>query len=306
MNIIIPLLALTAATLIVVLWWRGASRRQVERKVESGLLPTKTIDVDGWTIRYHQSGQGPHLVLVHGLGANLICWRWIVKYFTPTFTVTALDLPGFGHSSKHQTETYGLDEQVERLERILKALGIKQSYLVGNSMGGNIVLWFALRYPEQAKALCVIAPATSPSLVPFSFEPFVWLAKPASHAMNKMFIRMVHRRSVSKRELIDDERISHSMSIYSGSSEAVRSFMKATSLIRDVRLSEALHTIKHPLLILWGSKDKVVSRKVIDALEKELPQAESFVHIGGGHHLQEDEPEWVAEKITSFFLRDPH
>jgi pimeloyl-ACP methyl ester carboxylesterase len=57
---------------------------------------------------------------------------------------------------------------------------------------------------------------------------------------------------------------------------------------------------------LWGSKDKLVSRRVIDALEKALPQAESFVHIGGGHHLQEDEPDWVAEKVTSFFLRDTH
>lgn len=306
MNFVLVVLALAVAVGLTALWWKTRNRRDIEQRVSMGQLPSETIDVDGWIIRYHQSGQGPHLVLVHGLGANLICWRWIVKYFAPKFTVTALDLPGFGQSSKLEGETYGLDEQAERLEKILNALSIRESYLVGNSMGGNIVLWFALRFPEQAKALCVIAPATSPSLVPLNLEPFVWLAKPAAHALNRMTIRMIHKRTVSKRELIDDDRVQETLNIYKKQGEAVRSFLKATSLIRDVRLSESLHKITTPLLILWGSKDKLVSRRVIDALEKALPQAESFVHIGGGHHLQEDEPEWVAEKVTSFFLRDTH
>lgn len=270
------------------------------------MLPTKTIDVDGWTIRYHQSGQGPHLVLVHGLGANLICWRWIVKHFTASFTVTALDLPGYGQSSKQPGVGYGLDDQAERLEKILSALGISHSYLVGNSMGGNIVMWFSLRFPEKAKALCVIAPASSPQLVPLNFENFSWLAKPASHFLNKMAVKMIHHRTVSRRNLVDDLRLDETLAIYKRQDEAVRIFLKGTSLIRDPRLSQSLHKITTPLLILWGSKDRLVNRRVIDALEAALPQAESYVHIGGGHHLQEDEPEWVAEKITSFFLRDSH
>jgi pimeloyl-ACP methyl ester carboxylesterase len=55
--------------------------------------------------------------------------------------------------------------------------------------------------------------------------------------------------------------------------------------------------------VLWGTKDLLVNAKMIRRLEKALPPAgfESHVHTGGGHHLQEDEPDWVAEKIDGFF-----
>lgn len=284
----------------LVSWWlviRRGLPSLPRKKIE-----TQTIEVDGWTIRYLQTGRGPHLVLLHGLGANLLCWRWILNHLKPHFTVTALDLPGFGQSSKPTTEKYGLDEQTERLEKILRKLGIEDSYIVGNSMGGNIALWFALRFPFRVRALCVIAPATSPKLVPLNLDPWTWVAKPVSWALNRHAIKLVHKRTVSKRELVDDERIAETLQTYVGKGDAVRSFMLGTSLIRDARLSKALKDVTQPLLILWGSQDKLVNRKIIDALESALPKAESHVHIGGGHHLQEDEPEWVAEKITSFFL----
>ncbi len=303
MNTVMLILIAAAIVLVALTWWWLVRTRVLPGPLP-GRLPTEITEVDGWRIRYHQSGQGPHLVLIHGLGANLLCWRWIVKLFTPHFTVTALDLPGFGQSSKPSGEKYGLDEQAERLDKILSALGVTESYMVGNSMGGNIVLWYALKFPAQVRGLCVIGPATSPRLVPLSLEQWTWLSKPVSLMLNRRAMRWAHSRTVSKRDLVDEERIEESFQTYVRKAEAVRSFMMATALIRDPRLIQSLNKITQPLLILWGSKDKLVSRKVIDSLEAALPKAESFVHIGGGHHLQEDEPEWVSEKITSFFLRE--
>ncbi len=268
-------------------------------------LTVDTIDIEGWKIRYHRSGTGPYLVLLHGIGANLFCWRDLVPLLNSRYTVVALDLPGFGQSSKLRSAKYGLDEQVERLDQLFKSLSIDFCYLVGNSMGGNIALWFALMRPKQVLGLSVIAPATSRTLIPLPLNDWVWLSYLAVPFTNRLTMAWAHQRTVSKRHLVDKLRITETTLTYGRNPLAIQAFLAATAAIRDVRLSQQLAQLQRPVQILWGSRDKLVSRKVIDQLESLLPESESHVHLGGGHHLQEDEPEWVAEKITTFFAALP-
>lgn len=292
------LLIIGLALLLWVIWDIRPWRRGTEFTEK-----TETLNIGEWSIRYHRSGRGPYLILIHGIGANLFCWRWLIPLLNDRFTVIAFDLPGFGQSSKPLSARYSLEDQTDRVRDIMAAMGIGQAYLVGNSMGGNIALWLARQYPDLVRAVCVIAPATSPRLVPVSLHRLAFASGALSLLLTRTAMRVVHRRTVSRRERLSQERIEESFRTYGRQPEAVRSFMLATETIRDPRLPEALSTLKVPTLILWGSKDKLVPRKVIDDLLKALPDAESEVHIGGGHHLQEDEPEWVAEKISTFFLQ---
>lgn len=299
-ELLFTIIFITAAALLF--WWlyRKASGRSFQPFAD---FNTETIECGaGWFIHYHQSGHGPHLVLLHGLGANMHCWRWIIPFLSTRFTVTAIDLPGFGRSSKPLNEHYGLDEQSERLGLFLNRMAIGESYIVGNSMGGNIALWFALKNPERVKGLAVIAPATSRSLIPLDLHRLAWISLPVSWLLTRHAMKWAHGRTVSKTHLVDADRVEETFRTYGRRHEAVRSFLLATAAIRDRRLSVDLKELRKPVLILWGSNDKLVNRKVIDDLESALPQAESEVHMGGGHHLQEDEPEWVAEKLASFFL----
>jgi pimeloyl-ACP methyl ester carboxylesterase len=266
-------------------------------------FPVRMAQVGDWRIRYHMSGRGPAVVLLHGIGANLFCWRQLVLLLSGRFTAVAMDLPGFGQSSKPADAHYGLDEQVERLRGFFKELGLSQFYLVGNSMGGNIALWYALRHPDQVMATAVIAPATSPELIPLSTKRWLWLSRPISFMLTRGAMRWAHGRTVTRKHLVDGDRVEETYKTYGGRHEAVRSFLLAAEAIRDPRLARELRELRSPTLILWGSEDKLVSRQVIDGLESALPAAFSDVHIGGGHHLQEDDPHWVAEKIEAFFAR---
>jgi pimeloyl-ACP methyl ester carboxylesterase len=288
------------ALLILGAWfvWEIRPWRESDRFKD---LPVRSLTVGDWSFRYHLSGRGPYLLLLHGLGANLFCWRWIIPILNRKFTVVAIDLPGFGQSSKPVTARYGLDDQVERLKDALAGLGISQTYAVGNSMGGNIALWLALKFPSLIKGVCVIAPATSPRLVPLRLYRWAFAARPLSLILTRSAMRWAHRRTVSRRERVSEDRIEETFRTYGRQKEAVRSFMLATEAIRDPRLPGALSALKSPVLILWGSLDKLVPRRVIGELRKTLPGAESIEHDGGGHHLQEDEPEWVSEKISTFF-----
>lgn len=286
-------------------WWRYNSAFPTGISTPFADVPIQFAEVNGWKIRYHRSGQGPVLVLLHGLGANLFCWRYLTPLLNKHFTVIAPDLPGFGQSSSLAGADYGLDDQVPRLIAFLDQLQIQEFAVVGNSMGGNIALWLALLHPKRVKGCVVIAPATSRKLLRLSVSQMAWLAQPLSLLLTRQAMGWAHRRTVSKKDLVDANRIEETFRTYGRNGEAVRSFLLATEAIRDPRLPDALKGIQVPVLILWGSKDALVMRQVIDDLESVLGAAESHVHMGGGHHLQEDEPEWVADKILAFLNEKP-
>ena len=96
---------------------------------------SKTVKLDDFEIHYQTLGQGTPLLLIHGLGASLHCWHSLAPLLATQFKVIALDLPGFGGSSKLVGQNYGLDEQAERIEQFLDRININECYLVGNSMG---------------------------------------------------------------------------------------------------------------------------------------------------------------------------
>ncbi len=297
-QVIAFVVVLTLLIGVLANWW-------AQRKFKPFELVTENIEAGGWTFRYHQSGRGPHLLLLHGIGANLYCWRWIIPILALDFKVTAIDLPGFGGSSKPKGASYGLDDQCARIEELLNTLNIRQTYVIGNSMGGNIALWLAHTKAARILGVGVIAPATSPKLIPFDLQKWAWLSGAASIVLTRTAIRWAHRRTVTRKEKVDHTRVEESFRTYGRQPDAVRSFIRATEAIRDSRLPGDLRGLKSKVLLLWGSSDVLVSKKVINELESALPEAESHVHDGGGHHLQEDEPEWVSQKIVEFFSRKP-
>lgn len=298
LHIAAIVVVLTITIGILANWWARRQFKPFE-------LRTESVKAGDWTIRHHQSGRGPHLLLLHGIGANLYCWRWLIPLLAENFKVTAIDLPGFGASSKPKGVSYGLDDQCERIEMFLDKMNIRQTYVVGNSMGGNIALWLAHTRPQRILGAGVIAPATSPRLVPFDLQKWSWLSGAASLVLTRTAIRWAHRRTVTRKDKVDHSRVEETFRTYGRQPDAVRSFIRATEAIRDPRLPGDLRGLKSKVLLLWGSSDLLVSKKVINELESALPEADSYIHEGGGHHLQEDEPEWVSRKIVEFFARKP-
>lgn len=264
-------------------------------------LATETVAIDGWTWRYHTSGHGRDVILLHGIGANLYCWRGLIPLLNQDFRLWAVDLPGFGGSSKPKDAAYGLDDQVTRLSLFMNQMKIEKAFVVGNSMGGNIALWLAKNFPARVTAVTVIAPATSPWLVPINVARWAWVAGPMSLLMNRTAIRWAHLRTVSSKDRVDETRVEETYQTYRRHPDAVRSFIRATEAIRDPRLPAALKGLEAKVLLLWGAHDLLVSKKVMDDLEAALAKEKSVVHPGGGHHLQEDDPEWVAKRIVEFF-----
>lgn len=123
-------------------------------------LETKLLDVDGIEVAYHEQGQGPiTLVMIHGLGSYMPAWLNNIEGLKDKYRIIALDLPGYGRSSKanyHYSMAFFADVVQAALQKLAPR---DQVVLMGHSMGGQIAMTHALRYPGQAKGLVLVSPA---------------------------------------------------------------------------------------------------------------------------------------------------
>jgi pimeloyl-ACP methyl ester carboxylesterase len=118
-------------------------------------------------LRYVRSGSGPTVVLVHGFGESLLAWRAVFDQLARSADVIALDLPGFGLSSKPPSG-YATDSLAADVLGALTALGVRRAILVGHSMGGAVVFAAALRDPGRVRALVLVDPALVGTPAPVS------------------------------------------------------------------------------------------------------------------------------------------
>jgi pimeloyl-ACP methyl ester carboxylesterase len=103
-------------------------------------------------------GEKPVMLFIHGLGTDHKCWSKMVDLFSINYRCIALDLPGYGNSSK-ESYPFGISFFADTIHTFLKRLKIETLTITGHSMGGQIALRLALDYPETCEKLLLLAPA---------------------------------------------------------------------------------------------------------------------------------------------------
>lgn len=302
--LLVILLAVAAVSALVFLWARRRRSPQVDRKAEIALgklIPESCfVDVDGVNVHYVQAGRGKDLVLLHGIGASVFIWRFLFPLLEVHFRVTAIDLPGFGKSSKDAKRSYTLDAQSELVTKILSLIGIREATLVGSSMGGTIGLWVARLDPKRFRRVVALAPATDRSLVPALAQYFATIAPVIRRALNRRTMRLILGRVLARKELITDDVIDAYLDPFLDRGESVHTFGASLGLLADPRLPDGLGTVESDVLVVYGERDLMVPRRSVDRLIGILPHARLLVHADGGHHIMEDEPVWTATVICDF------
>jgi pimeloyl-ACP methyl ester carboxylesterase len=114
---------------------------------------SKKAVVDGVKWHYLEGGQGPTLVILHGIAAEADHWLGVAGPLRQQFHVLVPDLPGFGESEKPEGLGFRIEEQSRRLEAFLDHLAIGSFILAGNNQGAWVAAEFAARNPERVQAL---------------------------------------------------------------------------------------------------------------------------------------------------------
>jgi pimeloyl-ACP methyl ester carboxylesterase len=115
-------------------------------------------ELDGLLLHYVEEGQGPAIVLIHGLGGFAESWRHNIPELSGHGRVIALDLPGFGRSGKPR-RAYTTAFLAQALDGFLRTLGVDRVRLVGHSLGGAVAARYALEHPARVDRLALLGAA---------------------------------------------------------------------------------------------------------------------------------------------------
>lgn len=116
-------------------------------------LAEKDVTVGGRKIVYLEGGRGEPVLLIHGFSADKDNWIRFARYLTGEYRLIIPDLTGFGESEYRDGDSYSVDAQARRIERLATALGVRKFHVAGNSMGGGISARLAAEFPDRLLSL---------------------------------------------------------------------------------------------------------------------------------------------------------
>ena len=263
----------------------------------------RDIQVDGRKYCIVEMGQGPAVVLLHGLGGSIYDWRHLLRPLARSNRVLAIDLLGAGESEIPEKEDFSIAAQARRVKGILDSVGLAKPSVVGNSYGGGIALRLAQDWPERVDRLVLINSVCYPEDIP----SYVALAKaPCAECVAEVLplgriTRWVLRNSYRTVERLTDTELD----TYILELRAPGRRGAIVRVIRDLvppdttEFEARLRTLRTPTLLLWGIADLTIPVRLGRRLVRELPDAE-LIEIDAGHVPNQERPEEVLAQIRRF------
>ena len=245
-------------------------------------LKRRAIQVGDHRVVYSEGGKGEPVVLVHGFGASADSWNRFAARLTKRYRVIAPDLPGWGASTRLETESYSYPKQVERLHQFLAQLGLRRVHLVGHSMGGFIASAYAAQYPDQIITLTLMAPHGVVEPQPSDLALSVakgdnWLVADSPQAFNRLLNNVF-----AKRPYIPGPVLRYlAKRTIQGSAKSAKIFAEMQT--NDPPLEERLPRIKAPTLVIWGDQDRVLHVSSVDVFKQGIRSSEVLLLRGCGH-----------------------
>jgi pimeloyl-ACP methyl ester carboxylesterase len=267
------------------------------------LRETGTTEVNGAPIYYEMVGEGDPLLLAHAGIADSRMWEDQLTALADSHRVIRYDMRGFGKS----TMVEGPFSHHEDLRALLDSLDTERAHLVGCSMGGGVVLDFALEYPDRVGNLVLVGSAVGGFRPDFD-PPRQWGEIVAAEEAGDL-------ERVSELEVqiwVDGPRRSPDVV-----EASVRDLVREMNLIalRNEALelgeewepeppaADRLSDVQAPTLIIVGDEDQPRVFAAADLLERELPNVRKVVMHGTAHMPNMERPE-EFNRIVLHFLKD--
>lgn len=273
---------------------------QLIERTRAGLAE-KTQQVDDLDIHYYEGGpqDGQVVLLVHGFGADKDNWPRFARHLTDRYRVIAVDLPGFGDSSRPDNISYDVGSQAERLVDFARALGIGRMHLVGNSMGGQIVAVLAARHPEQVLSLALFDNAGIDA--PRKSEFIQRMEKgenPLILSRAEDFPALLEFVFVQPPAL--PERLQHYLGERAVERSAFNRKVLGQLLDRYIPLEPELPRITAPTLLLWGDRDRLLDVSSVEVMKPLLRRPSVVIMRDVGHVPMIERSDETARHYLAF------
>lgn len=260
---------------------------------------------DGQRIHYVSNGaSGKAVILIHGLMDSTYSWAKNLDVLAQNHRVYAIDLIGFGFSSRMTERRYSFKYLARTVIEFMDAQKIDRAILVGHSLGGAVALEVAHDYPSRVSKLVLIAPGTYrlnfPAVANWAARMPVVPRAIASLSTTSPRIRMASfRHALGDPSHMDEKQTTAILQTtrIKGSTDALVA-MAASARASD--LPQNLGNVTTPTLIIAGDKDPAVPIKHASWHQHALPNAQLVVLEGKGHIPHVECPDTVNRLMLDF------
>jgi pimeloyl-ACP methyl ester carboxylesterase len=263
-------------------------------------------------IRYRDTGSGPPIVFAHGLLVDGTLWRKVTPLLEDRFRCIVPDLPLGSHREPMDP---GADLTPPGVARIvadfMAELDLEDVTLVGNDTGGAISQLVATRHPERLGRLVLTPCDAYENFLPPFFRPLQYVAKVPgllTAVMQGTRIRTLQRSPLGfgtliSPEAIDPEVLDSWVRPYltnPGVRRDTVKFLKSISNRYTLEAAERLRDFDRPTLIAWAPEDRFFKFRYAEKLADAIPNARLVRIENSRTFVSEDQPERLAEELTSF------
>jgi len=282
--------------------WRDVDWRAHQRWLRIRGRAVNAIDI----------GDGPPVVLVHGLGGNWQNWLEVIPALAANgLRAIAFDLPGFGYSEM-PAEPISIPGYGETVDEVLGALGVEgPAAIVGSSMGGFIAAEVAISIPQRAERLVLVSAAAlwnerlrARALVAASRISRVYspvLARRWQHIARLPRLRWDALRTAGIR---DPRAIPPDLAYELLSGVGKPGFVDALHALYAYRIRDRLPEIACPTLVVWGAQDPIVPLGHAFEYRELIPDSRVVVFARAGHAPMLEEPERFNAALLEFLRED--
>ena len=246
------------------------------------------------------------IILIHGFTANSYTWRFNIKELGKIFPVYALDLPGFGYSDKPLDFQYDLDGYAAFIIKFMDAMKIKKAILVGNSMGGGVVLKTELTYPERVAKLVLID-----SMGYQGDNDRFWVFELMNYpVIGEVLMSLNHRYMMVSslksgpyydNSFVTDDVVDSYFNVYETENARKIPLIIMRDISKEYPFEEGeLKKVKAPTMVLWGAEDNLISPSLVENFVRDIKDSKAVVFPEAGHMPQEEKSEMVNGLISNF------
>jgi 2-hydroxymuconate-semialdehyde hydrolase len=264
----------------------------------------KTIEVNGIKTNYHDSGEGPPVLLLHGSGPGVSAWanwRLTLPDLAKKFRALAPDVVGFGYTDRPADFKYGLDAWVEHLIGFIEQLGLERVSLLGNSMGGALSLALTIKRPDLVDKVALMGSAGVPFPITKELDA-VWGYTPSFEAMRAIMDIFAFDRNLVTDELAE---LRYRASVRPGWQESYSAMWPAPRQRWVDALAspeDEIRKLDKEVLLIHGRDDRIVPFAATSLrLLNLIPRAQLHVFGQCGHWTQIEHTARFNRLVSEFF-----
>jgi pimeloyl-ACP methyl ester carboxylesterase len=271
----------------------------------------KQTTLHGHRVSYRTEGEGPVVVLVHGITGNSENWRAVMPWLAERYTVLAPDLVGHGGSAKPRGD-YSLGAYASGVRDLMIALGHERATIVGHSLGGGVAMQLAYQFPERCERLVLVSsgglgrevnPLLRAATLPGSELVLPILASTrvldAGRGVSRLLGRVGLRAGTDLEEMARGHASLADADARRAFVHTLRSIVEPqgqrVSAMDRLYLSAAV-----PSMVVWGGRDGVIPPSHARAAHRQMPGSRLEIFPDAGHYPHLDDPRRFVEVLVDF------